>query len=416
MNEEWQMKVVGDTDNAFYQLSVQGPDSPPILGSVTVNAANPAATQVSWQLTSDNRPTRVSIFANAGPISATVPLTATDGTVSSEEIPQYEGILLEEYEVNNLSELGGQLVTKQLNLDTLPSGTYHIWVRADDGVNPPISTYAEAPGAAIAGTPSIYGTNAVWVAKDSFNPLASVSRAAAIVIDHNDDWPTEWDAAITTSFEPETESLYIEWEAQTHPDTDVYRLLIGETPRNPTQVITAGGSIQELDASGVATGAEVGFVTLQDIRPGRTYYLSIEGVDEDTERTVRSQEVTFTVDPGSFSIVSARRTVTIPPGNTARVPVTLNVEETLFYPNIWLSTNLGRTPPGLTARFVGDLDGLTTINPADPTHQLEISVDGSVPRGTYPITITGYSGAADEQLTIQVVVGDVAIYLPLMSR
>lgn len=44
MNEQWQMKLVGDTDNVFYQLSVLGPDSPPILGSVTVDAANLAAT------------------------------------------------------------------------------------------------------------------------------------------------------------------------------------------------------------------------------------------------------------------------------------------------------------------------------------------------------------------------------------
>jgi hypothetical protein len=136
----------------------------------------------------------------------------------------------------------------------------------------------------------------------------------------------------------------------------------------------------------------------------------------DAERTVRSQEVSFTVEPGRFSITADRQTVTIPPGDTVRVPVTLNVAETLFYPNVWLSTNLGRTPLGITARFVGDLDGLTTINPGDPSHQLEISVDGSVPRGIYPISITGYSGAAEEQLTIHVIVGEAALYLPLITR
>ncbi|MEZ4639950.1 MAG: hypothetical protein R2856_34180 [Caldilineaceae bacterium] len=81
MNEQWQMKLVGDTDNTFYQLSVLGPDSPPILGSVAVDAANLSAAQVSWQLTSDNRPTLVSIFANPGAISATLPLTNADGSV-----------------------------------------------------------------------------------------------------------------------------------------------------------------------------------------------------------------------------------------------------------------------------------------------------------------------------------------------
>ncbi|MEZ4834744.1 MAG: hypothetical protein R2873_22590 [Caldilineaceae bacterium] len=89
MNEQWQMKLVGDTDNTFYQLSVLGPDSPPILGSVAVDAANLSAAQVSWQLTSDNRPTLVSIFANPGAISATLPLTNADGSVDSGDSALY---------------------------------------------------------------------------------------------------------------------------------------------------------------------------------------------------------------------------------------------------------------------------------------------------------------------------------------
>ncbi|MDQ3249501.1 MAG: DUF4397 domain-containing protein, partial [Chloroflexota bacterium] len=139
MNEEWQMKLVGDTDNIDYELSVWGPDSPPILGTVVVDANNLAATQVSWQLTSDNRPTRISVYANPGAISASVPVTKADGSVDTGEIPLFEGTLVAEYEITDLAELGGQLVTKVFDLSTLESGTYHLWVRADDGVNGPVS-------------------------------------------------------------------------------------------------------------------------------------------------------------------------------------------------------------------------------------------------------------------------------------
>ncbi|MCX6043717.1 MAG: Ig-like domain-containing protein, partial [Chloroflexi bacterium] len=49
MNSAWQMKLVGDTANTDYNLAVWGASNPPVLGSVTVNATTPAATQVSWQ-------------------------------------------------------------------------------------------------------------------------------------------------------------------------------------------------------------------------------------------------------------------------------------------------------------------------------------------------------------------------------
>lgn len=416
MNQQWQMKVVGDTDTIFYALSVQGPDSPPILGSVAVNASNLAAAQVKWQLTSDNNPTHVSIYANPGEISASVPLTQTDGTEDTQSIPQYEGKLLAEYDVTNVSELGGQLVTKQLDLTTLPSGTYHIWVRADDGVNPPINTYAGAASAGIAAKPSVYGTNAMWVAKDDFDPMASVSAAAAIVINHSADWPSSWDAAISTSFDTDTKALFIAWGAQSHPDIDEYKLLVGDVSGTYTQEIVAGDIVQELDADGNAIGAKQGSLFLEDVQPGKTYHMAIEGVDFDGGRTVRSQEFTFSAPAGSFSIASTQSTVKIAAGSTVSVPVTLHAGDSLFYPNVWLSTNLGKTPVGITARFADDLDGLTTIDPTSPTHQLEITVDASVPNGVYPITVAGYSGDARENLTIQVIVGELSVYLPLISR
>lgn len=419
MNEQWQMKVVGDTDNTFYNLAVMGLDSSPILGSVTVDAANLTETQVSWQLTSDNNPTLISIYANPGEISATLPLTLENGTVDWQEIPLYEGQLIAEFEVSDLNELGGQLVTKQIDLSDLPSGIYHLWVRADDGLNPPIETYAELPSVSHSGIQSVYGTNPLWIAKDDFNPMARLQGAAEIVIDHSADFPAEWSATVDTIFDPEDDSLYIEWQAHSHPDTDLYRLHFGHTPLNPTHVITVGNSIQEFDADGLPPGVEVGFVTLQDIKPGVTYFISIEGVDTDTGQTVRSPEFAFIIDPGSFTISASQATVNIPAGSTAQVPVTLNVEETLFFPEVWLSTDLGGAAPGITARFVDDVDGLTNINPINPTHQLEITVDGSVTDGTYSIEVAGYNGDAEETLNIQVIVGEdstgYTIHLPFVS-
>lgn len=418
MNQAWQMKLVGDTDNTFYNLSVWGPDSPPILGTVTVDGANPAATQISWQLTSDNRPTRISLYANGGAISAAVPVTKENGTVDTQTIPLYEGTLLAEYEITDLAQLGGQLMTKVLDLSTLPSGSYHLWVRADDGVNPPVNTYAETPGVMAAGVQSVYGVNAVRVTQNDFNPLARIAAAAPIVINHANDFPTTWTATISQTFDAATRSLYIEWQNNSHPDADIYRLLFGNTPLNPTQVITVGNAIEEFGANGQATGNKVGFVTLQDIQPDVPYYLSIEAVDLDRNRAVRSQEVLFTVAATPFSLASAQPSVNIAAGSKGAVPVTLNAAGTLFFPNVWLATDLGSAAAGITARFAGDVEGFNELNASLPTRQLEISVDASVPNGIYPIVISGYNGDDKELLTIQVMVGEVAgrVYLPLVAR
>lgn len=418
MNQAWQMKLVGDTDNIFYNLAVWGPDSPPILGTVTVDGNNPAATQVSWQLTSDNRPTRISIYANPGAISASLAITQENGVTDTQTIPLFEGALLAEYEITDLAQLGGQLVTKVLNLTTLPSGSYHLWVRADDGVNPPVNTYAESPLIMAAGAQSIYGVNAVRVTQNDFDPMARVAAAAPIVINHANDFPTTWTATISRTFDAATRSLYLEWQNNSHPDADLYRLLFGNSPLNPTQVITVGDAIEEFGASGQATGNKVGFVTVQDIQPDVPYYFSIEAVDLDGGRSVRSQEVLFTVASTPFTLSSAQTTVTIAAGGKGIVPVTLNASGALFFRNVWLSTDLGSAAAGITASFVGDVEGFNELNAGLPTRQLAISVDASVPDGVYPIVITGYNGEQKQGLTIEVVVGAPmrSLYLPLVQR
>ena len=76
LGEEWQVKLVGATDTIPYLISLAGPANPPVLASVAVDAGNPAATLVSWQVTSDWAPTKVKVFINPGAISQS--LTVTD--------------------------------------------------------------------------------------------------------------------------------------------------------------------------------------------------------------------------------------------------------------------------------------------------------------------------------------------------
>ena len=189
-------------------------------------------------------------------------------------------------------------------------------------------------------------------------------------------------------------------------------------------MITAGGSIAEFDEDGNETGVEVGFVTLHDIRPDVPYFISVEAVDTETGKAVRSQEVKFLVKSAAFVLTTQVADVTVKAGEAVTVPMTLSAEEALFFNNVWLSTDLGGTPLGVTAQYVGDGDGdgFNELNATSPTKQLEISVDASVPSGKYPISITGYNGDKQEDLTFMLVVSGSPgsssglIFLPLVSR
>ena len=135
---------------------------------------------------------------------------------------------------------------------------------------------------------------------------------------------------------------------------------------------------------------------------------------------MRSEEVEFTAASTPFSLTTANPVTVINPGGTAMVPVTLDADGELFFPNVWLSANLGEAPLGISARFVDDTDGVMELNDEIPTRMLAVSVDSSVPPGRYPITISGYNGTAKELLSLTIDVGGSpamrSLYLPLITR
>ena len=135
-------------------------------------------------------------------------------------------------------------------------------------------------------------------------------------------------------------------------------------------------------------------------------------------RAIRSQEVPFTAESGSFTLTSAQQRVSVLAGGSTTVPLTLNEVKQLFYDGVWLSLDVGGAPAGITVRFADDAEGLAMLSIGAPTIDLLIEVDNAVPDGIYPVVITGYNGVTKGALTLQVVVGEVAstIYLPVVVR
>ena len=239
------------------------------------------------------------------------------------------------------------------------------------------------------------------------------------MIDGAATFPTQWTATITPTFVAAANALEVEWRVNSHPDVDHYRLWYGHTPLNPTEVITVGGALALLDANGNPTGQEAGFIRLANIRPNTPYHLSIEAIDSESGRAVRSQEVLFSIASAAFTLSTQQPTIALAAGGNATVPVNLNASGALFFPNVWLSVDLGSAPPGITAGFTGDAEGFPGLSATAPTRTLAISVDAEAPDGVYPIVVSGYNGDVKTTLTIQVVVGEGSakrLYLPVVTR
>jgi hypothetical protein len=391
---EWAVKLSGDLDESNYFVAVLGPANPPILRELSVDSSDLSQTQVSWRLTSDYTPTTVTVYATPGPITQTLTVTDTTGVPIEVVVPKFEGFAVDQAAISDSPHLAGELTTRSIDLSNLGTGDYHMWIRAEDGVNQPVSGYLAPPGA---------GDNAVEVARDDYDPLAQLANAAVIHVEHA--FPSSWSTSIRPSLNLAETKLYVEWDALDHPDVDGYVLYVGTSPLSATRVISAGGAVAEFDQAGQAVGDPVGFATVSNIEAGRTYYLSVAAYDTETGRAVRSQETSVAVNAGDFYLSTPAATYDVKPGEEVVIPLRLVVSELLFYPEVSLGIDLGDVPLGITAQFADDLEGITTLSAEHNVVNVPISVAERVPEGAYVLSFTGYNGPLTRTLDVRLQVG-----------
>ena len=89
------------------------------------------------------------------------------------------------------TKLRGVISTASINLDQMASGVYHLWVDADDGVNPSVHAHARVAGS---------------------NTLATVT------VGPSNDFPTSWSPLVTTTADAAQALPSLTWDASYHPD------------------------------------------------------------------------------------------------------------------------------------------------------------------------------------------------------
>lgn len=358
----WEVALEGNLDTALPMFAALGVANPTVCAYVEAHATDPFHAELQWQLWSDYLPTRVEIYANP------------DEYMDPDWV--FQGYRIAELELADPEDVSGNPFTYTVDLSALESGAYTLWVRADDGVNPPASAYA------LTGP---YGDVAVF----------TISQAAT--------FPISWTPAITTEVSSAQGRLFLEWEGLAHPDVDHYNLYVGEEPLSPTLHAEGLSAFRWTDENGQPFGPVLVNASVSNLEPGETYYYSVEAVDVEGGKSVRSPEAAITIAGGDFRLKAPALQYLVDPGAQVSFPLSLEVLEALFYPNVGLSIDTSDTPPGMRVYFDSPLGGDAYLTEATSVTVVVDLLD-TVPDGIYPITFVGANGELEHELTVYILV------------
>jgi len=339
----WQLKLSGNPGpQDTYVVSAIGSDPAPGVSDVNAVTTTGNQAQVGWRITSDEPATIVSIYANPGAITTTQYITNSNGTTQTVVLPYFTGELLK---TNVATPLDGTPFTTTVSLNQLTSGTYHVWVEADDGNNPPTRTYAPNP----------------------------------IVVSQSGSWPNTW--TVSTVITPSYGALDLMWSAHPHPDVDGYIVQYGSTPLSMTDSITVSKLAQW---------------TLESLNPGSTYYVKIAAYDDATGRTSTSQVVSAAAGVAPFAVALAPAAPTVIGGQQATTVITISTSM-IPYPDA-----VGVYPAaGDGVRLI------PTVSVVTPTLQgvavpVVISTTNSAAGGLYTLPLLASGGGMSATVNVQV--------------
>lgn len=387
---EWTVGIAGPVTQTNPLLAVLGiANVPQIAQAAVLDGSDPDQVQVGWDVTSDVTAT-MTVYATPGPITGTVVVTDSTGITTTEVIYSYNGVPVGQFPLVSRQELRG-FSTGVVDLTALESDNYALWVSIDDAIYEGVYAYAVVPGTG----------NVAWV-----------------TVDNSATWPGAWTPAITPTILPATGQLVLTWDALAHPDVDDYTVYIGESPHAPDRVVMGLTQFYNHDPDGHTVGAPFGRYAIPDVVPGATYYLSVAARDQESGQTVRTAEIAVTVPQGDYDLRVPQTQYWFAAGTSISFtfPLRLDISEPLFYPAVYLGIDETRSARGIVAQFAGDPVGDTALSAAHDKADVQVWLDPYLPKGQYTLTFIGRNGVLEQRVAVNIIIGEVRIYLPLVMR
>jgi hypothetical protein len=276
-----------------------------------------------------------------------------------------------------------------VDLTTLESDDYTLWLALEDAINPSINVYART---------------------------SSMGAVAKVTVDNAATFPTSWSPVVTTTVLPATQQLRVEWEALQHPDVDDYTIYIGQAPSAPDIAIAGLSAVVKRDDAGRPLGSATVWYDIGDVKPGETYYVSFQANDHESAQSVRAAEVSQTIPAGDFQLHAGGKRYGVPRGGGVTIPLWLEITAPLFYPQVNLTADDGDLPRGITVVFEGDAIGETSLSSENETVKAIVSVGEHVPDGAYRLRFVGNSGELQRFVDVGIDVPAVRLYLPVVLK
>jgi uncharacterized repeat protein (TIGR01451 family) len=317
----WQMKI-GPTPNKEAYVAMPMVVHPaPALNNVNLQVTGLNQAQLNWNLTAGEPDTRVTIYANREAVTQTVQTAGRSGAMGLDEEPVYDGTQIV---AGTPTSMDGSPSSYAADLSALPSGTYHLWIEVDDGMNPLVRQYAPEPVTVIA------------------------------------PWRDSWASGLRA--EPGYRRLVVRWDTGPGPDLSTYHLVV-QPPDGDPWTVNVGNLVS---------------TTLDNLTPHQNYRLRLEGVDEERGRTAVAETITAVPEGPDVAAALAPGQASLVSGQGQRITATLSTTMDSFPGQVGLS--MDNLPDGMTA--ILDTNYVTPTQAGEQVG-LVLSTTSTLPGGVY---------------------------------
>ena len=314
---------------------------------------------LSWSQTAELTST-VTLYAMQGALTTTASYTDTRQVVNAAGISATEVVTTDLGEVTQFSGApvarftylpGAQTPSESVDLSSLRSGVYSLWLEVDDGRNEP--TRKHFPG-----------TVTVW-----------------------HDWADDWTANLQVT--PVLGGLQVAWDEHANPDVDGYEIeltAIGDSTDPDSFVLDLGQNVSE---------------TVTGLSALQAYSVTIGAYDTGTGYLSRSESVRATPLNAPFTFSANPTALTLNGGSGGAVNLQLTATADP-YPD-WVFLEITDLPAGFDYALPTDI---LTPTVAGVQASLIITPADTLPGGVYTVTVEAASSGDVKQVKLPVTVNE----------
>ncbi len=367
---KWQVMLNREPTYDFI-INVDGTVYGPPVEKLAIGGQDTLDNQVdlTWTQTAQITST-VSIYATTDTITTTASYTGTQTVTDASGIQATQVVTTD---LGTVTQFGGQYVTsftylpgkqtptETLDLSSLRSGTYSLWLEVDDSLNPPTRRYFP-------------GTATVW-----------------------HDWEESWQANLTV--DPKLGSLTIAWDEHPNPDIDGYEVQL-----------TANGANADEDTFALDAGQTFS-QTLTGLSARQAYSVTVAAYDTGTGRFSDSESLRAQPLSAPFTLAANPAGVTVNGGNGVSLALQIASAVNPYPDSVFL--DLVDMPDGMDMALTTDI---LTPTVAGAQAGLIITPADTLPGGVYTVTVEAAANGDVKQVQIPVTVQEPAFSLQASSN